>query len=131
MLLSGWMQTYCEQQKAATDSIPVQQVARVVEMFAKVLREDRQVFVFGNGGSAANSSHFITDLGKFLGQLPKGWPYVVEMRNLGWLKPEYFECLAKHQVAHIYNSWEAMPAVCEQMALPGSRTSAATSLSIV
>ena len=65
---------------------------------------------------------FITDLDKFLGQLPKGWPYGVEMRNRNWLKPEYFECLARHRVAHVFNSWEAMPAVGEQMALPGSRT---------
>jgi uncharacterized protein YecE (DUF72 family) len=65
---------------------------------------------------------FIADLDKFLGQLPKDWPYGVEMRNRNWLKPEYFDCLARHQVAHVYNSWEAMPSVAEQMALPGSRT---------
>ena len=46
----------------------------------------------------------------------------VEMRNKNWLKPEYFECLARHQVSHVFNSWEAMPPVGEQMALPGSRT---------
>jgi hypothetical protein len=65
---------------------------------------------------------FIADLDKFLGQLLKGWPYGVEMRNRNWLKPEYFECLARHQVAHVYNSWDAMPPVGEQMAPPGSRT---------
>lgn len=65
---------------------------------------------------------FVADLDKFLGQLPKGWPYGVELRNRGWLRPEYFECLARHQVAHVFNSWEAMPPVSEQMALPGSRT---------
>src|SRR5512137_129059 len=65
---------------------------------------------------------FIADLDKFLGQLPTGWPYGVEMRNRNWLKPEYFECLARHGVTHVFNSWEAMPAVSEQMALPGSRT---------
>src|ERR1035437_3285621 len=65
---------------------------------------------------------FIADLDKFLGQLPMGWPYGVEMRNRGWLKPEYFECLARHQVAHVFNRWDAMPAVGEQMAVPGSRT---------
>ncbi len=65
---------------------------------------------------------FIADLDKFLGQLPKGWPYGVEMRNRNWLKPEYFECLARHQIAHVFNSWEAMPPVGEQMAMPGSRT---------
>lgn len=65
---------------------------------------------------------FIADLDTFLGQLPKGWPYGVEMRNRFWLRPEYFECLARHQVTHVFNSWEAMPAVGEQMSLPGSRT---------
>jgi uncharacterized protein YecE (DUF72 family) len=65
---------------------------------------------------------FIADLDKFLIGLPKGWPYGVEMRNRNWLKPEYFDCLARHQVAHVFNSWEAMPSVADQMALPGSRT---------
>jgi len=59
---------------------------------------------------------------KFLGQLPKGWPYGVEMRNRNWLRPDYFDCLARHQVTHVYNSWEAMPPVGEQMALTGSQT---------
>lgn len=65
---------------------------------------------------------FIADLDKFLARLPRGWPYGVEMRNRNWLRPEYFECLARHQVAHVFNSWEAMPPVGEQMALAGSRT---------
>ena len=65
---------------------------------------------------------FIADLDKFLGALPKGWPYGVEMRNKNWLRPEYFHCLARHGVTHVFNSWEAMPPVGEQMALPGSRT---------
>ena len=34
---------------------------------------------------------FIADLDKFLGQLPNGWPYGVEMRNRSWLKPEYLQ----------------------------------------
>jgi hypothetical protein len=65
---------------------------------------------------------FVADLDKFLGQLPEGWPYGVEMRNKGWLRPEYFDCLARHNVAHVYNSWDSMLSVGEQMALPGSRT---------
>lgn len=65
---------------------------------------------------------FVADLDTFLGKLPKGWPYAIEMRNSHWLRDEYFGCLARHGVAHVFNSWEAMPAVSEQMALPGSRT---------
>jgi uncharacterized protein YecE (DUF72 family) len=65
---------------------------------------------------------FIADLDRFFGQLPTGWPYGVEMRNRGWLRPEYSGCLARHRVAHVFNSWDAMPPVGDQMALPGSRT---------
>lgn len=69
----------------------------------------------------AHGRDFIAELDQFLGRLPEGWPYGVELRNRPWLRPEYFECLARHRVAHVFNSWEAMPSVSEQMALPGSR----------
>jgi uncharacterized protein YecE (DUF72 family) len=65
---------------------------------------------------------FVADLDAFLSKLPKGWPYAIEMRNKFWLREEYFACLARHGVTHVFNSWEAMPPVNEQMALPGSRT---------
>jgi uncharacterized protein YecE (DUF72 family) len=65
---------------------------------------------------------FVADLDRFLAELPKGWPYALEMRNKYWLKPEYFECLGRHDITHVFNSWEAMPPVSEQMALPESRT---------
>ncbi len=65
---------------------------------------------------------FVADLDAFLEKLPKGWPYAIEMRNKHWLRGEYFASLARHGVTHVYNSWDAMPPVSEQMALPGSRT---------
>ncbi len=70
----------------------------------------------------AQGRDFIADLDKFLEALPKGWPYAIEMRNKDWLKPEYFDCLSRHGVTHVFNSWNAMPPVDEQMSLPGSRT---------
>jgi len=69
----------------------------------------------------ARGREFVAALDEFLGKLPSGWPYGVEMRNQQWLRPEYFQCLARHKVAHVFNSWTAMPPVGEQMALPGSR----------
>lgn len=62
--MKDWLGSYVAQQKAALDSIPLQQLEQVIELFRKALAEDRQIFVFGNGGSAANASHFATDLGK-------------------------------------------------------------------
>jgi uncharacterized protein YecE (DUF72 family) len=65
---------------------------------------------------------FVRDLDGFLSKLPKGWPYAIEMRNRNWLRDEYFDCLARNSVTHVFNSWRAMPTVGEQMALPASRT---------
>jgi uncharacterized protein YecE (DUF72 family) len=64
---------------------------------------------------------FVAALDEFLGKLPKGWPYAIEMRNKHWLEKEYWDCLARHGVSHVFNSWNAMPSVTEQMAKPGSR----------
>jgi D-sedoheptulose 7-phosphate isomerase len=62
--MRDWIKGYIAAQKAALDSIPADAVEKLVGMLQKALREDRQIFVFGNGGSAANASHFVTDLGK-------------------------------------------------------------------
>ena len=69
-----------------------------------------------------HGAQFISDLDQFFGRLPAGWPYGMELRNKSWLQPEYFACLARHGITHVFNSWDAMPSVSEQMALPGSRT---------
>jgi uncharacterized protein YecE (DUF72 family) len=71
----------------------------------------------------ARGREFVAQLDQFLGQLPRGWPYGVEVRNRDFLHPEYFATLAKHGVAHVFNSWTDMPAVAEQMTLSGSVTS--------
>jgi D-sedoheptulose 7-phosphate isomerase len=41
-------------------------IRKVSEILLGALRERRQVFLFGNGGSAATASHFAVDLGKGL-----------------------------------------------------------------
>jgi D-sedoheptulose 7-phosphate isomerase len=62
--LADWMSDYVAKQKAALESIDLAAVGRLTERLTRAVAEDRQIFVFGNGGSAANASHFATDLGK-------------------------------------------------------------------
>ncbi len=62
--MKDYLQNYIDEQKSALESIPVGAVESVINDFKKALKEDRQIFAFGNGGSASNASHFITDLGK-------------------------------------------------------------------
>jgi D-sedoheptulose 7-phosphate isomerase len=62
--MNNYLQDYLNEQKSALESIPVDAVEMLVNDFREALKEDRQIFVFGNGGSASNASHFATDLGK-------------------------------------------------------------------
>jgi D-sedoheptulose 7-phosphate isomerase len=62
--MKKWISKYVENYKRVLDSIPVNQVESLIVRLKNCLCEDSQIFVIGNGGSAANSSHFVTDLGK-------------------------------------------------------------------
>ena len=46
------------------DKMPFDKINDIIKVLAKANKEDKQIFIFGNGGSAATSSHLITDLGK-------------------------------------------------------------------
>ena len=62
--LKTWLSNYVSAQKAALDSISPLEVENAVNLLREAHTHDRQIFVIGNGGSAANASHFATDLGK-------------------------------------------------------------------
>jgi len=62
--MNQWLADYLYAQKTALESIPLDGVAKLIETFRVALQQDRQIFVFGNGGSGANATHFATDLGK-------------------------------------------------------------------
>ena len=46
------------------DALPVADVARFVECLERAYTDDRQVYIVGNGGSAATASHMACDLAK-------------------------------------------------------------------
>ncbi|HOW68906.1 MAG TPA: SIS domain-containing protein [Candidatus Paceibacterota bacterium] len=62
--MNTWLNQYVKEQQAILDALPLAEIQKLIETFRNALLADRQIFVCGNGGSAANASHFITDLGK-------------------------------------------------------------------
>ena len=64
---------------------------------------------------------FLDRLDRFLGELPFGWDYGVEIRNDEYLNNDYLAVLHRHKVGHVYNSWEAMPGIDRQLDLVGDR----------
>lgn len=59
-----WVSKYITEHKKACDSIPIGKVSELIDRFRTVLENNKSIFIFGNGGSAASASHFATDLGK-------------------------------------------------------------------
>ena len=62
--MTDWIQDYIAAHHRTLDTLPADMIAEMIETLRVAHREDRQIFVCGNGGSAANASHFATDLGK-------------------------------------------------------------------
>lgn len=88
--------------------------SRVGVLIFEFSRFHRDDFVAG--------ADFVAAIDGFFAALPRDWPFGIELRNHDWLTPEYFACLARHGVAHVFNSWTSMPSVPRQLALAGSRS---------
>ncbi len=68
----------------------------------------------------ARGRDFVAALDAFLGKLPGGWQYGIEIRNPAFLVPDYFDALRRHGAAHVFNNWSRMPPAADQIALPGA-----------
>jgi D-sedoheptulose 7-phosphate isomerase len=55
---------YLDRLRAAIDRLPVDRIEAIGEILYRAYRHDKQVFIVGNGGSAATASHLACDLGK-------------------------------------------------------------------
>lgn len=62
--MQDWIAAYLAAQKQAVDSIRPADVAAIVATLRDAHQRDAQIFACGNGGNAANCSHFVTDFGK-------------------------------------------------------------------
>jgi len=99
------------------------------EMFLRPLLPHKRktallIFEFGAFGrrSFEDVTGFVERLDPFLAKLPPEFRYAVEIRNPGFLEPDYFSCLRSHRVAHVYNAWSKMPELRHQIAIPDSAT---------
>lgn len=84
--METYLTNYVNAQKEALESIPLAKVDQLIGIFTRAWKEEKQIFVFGNGGSAANSSHFVTDLGKSASdKLGKRFRCLSLNDNISWI----------------------------------------------
>lgn len=59
-----FIKDYLDKLKAELDSLDIKGIKKAADILFDAWKNNRQVFIFGNGGSAATASHFACDLGK-------------------------------------------------------------------
>jgi uncharacterized protein YecE (DUF72 family) len=96
--------------------------ARRLESYAE--KVGPLIFEFGTFGKAtfATVDHFLYRLDGFLGAIPSGFRYAVEVRNPEYLGLGYFALLACHGVAHVLSARTRMPELGTQTEIPGAFT---------
>lgn len=62
--MNTYLDRYRQDLFPAIEMIDPMEFQKVVDLFIQVYREDKQIFIMGNGGSAATANHFVCDFGK-------------------------------------------------------------------
>lgn len=62
--MNAFLDTYREDLFPAIEMIDPEEFQRTVDLLIEAYRGDKQVFLMGNGGSAATANHFVCDFGK-------------------------------------------------------------------
>ena len=84
--MQTWLKEYVAAQHNALNSVSLEGVERLIQTVRAAWLRDQQIFAIGNGGSAANASHFATDLGKGSSDvLPRRVRVLSLTDNAAWL----------------------------------------------
>lgn len=102
----------------------------VLAPYARAFRDHAGAFVFEfqamRGKDLPEPAAWAAELDAFLGRLPGDFRYAVELRNPELLTDSHGTVLARHGVAHVFNSWTGMPTLGEQLELPWTFTAGFT-----
>ncbi|MFO1078986.1 MAG: DUF72 domain-containing protein [Planctomycetota bacterium] len=71
----------------------------------------------GTRESSQPVSATLDALDAFFERLPREFEYALEIRDAALLTPAYRALLARHEIAHTFNYWSAMPSLVRQAAI--------------
>jgi uncharacterized protein YecE (DUF72 family) len=72
-----------------------------------------------NVGQRFASAEFATRLQRFLDGAPRDFPLAVELRSRRLFTPRYLEVLQSSNASHVFNYWEEMPELGQQLDFAG------------
>lgn len=62
--MENFINSYISALKSTLDNLDRKSIIKLVNLLKKASLEKKQVFIFGNGGSASTASHFVCDINK-------------------------------------------------------------------
>lgn len=80
-----YLENFKQETAAVVEKISEADIASVIEVLDQARREHKQIFVIGNGGSAATATHFANDLGKGAANLQPRFRVLSLTDNVAWL----------------------------------------------
>ena len=82
----SWIRHYLARQCEVFATLPADAIGKLIELIRNAGANGRNIFIIGNGGNAANASHFATDLGKGASdQAPHRFRIFSLTDNVPWL----------------------------------------------
>ena len=60
----NYIQDYLDLERKTLDSLDLEEIAQVLELFLAAYQAEGTIYVFGNGGSASTASHMVNDFNK-------------------------------------------------------------------
>ena len=60
----NYIQDYLDLERKTLDSLDLEEIAQVLELFLAAYQAGGTIYVFGNGGSASTASHMVNDFNK-------------------------------------------------------------------
>jgi D-sedoheptulose 7-phosphate isomerase len=98
------IRTYFRELTDLVSQLPYNSISSIVSIFLHAFAEQRTVYVFGNGGSAASASHLMCDISKGISEAVAGIrPKVMALTDntsliTAWANDVGYECIFSEQL---------------------------------
>lgn len=63
-MITSFYQKYCEELTIALQELNLDDLGKITDILWTAYKQDRRIYIIGNGGSAATASHYVCDFGK-------------------------------------------------------------------
>lgn len=63
-MITSFYQKYCEELTTALQKLNMDDLDKIADVLWTAYKQDRRIYIIGNGGSAATASHYVCDFGK-------------------------------------------------------------------